>query len=97
VQTGANGSQAQGTLTGANLTVVSFFGTFSPPQARWQFSFTIGERLPDGKALTMNGGAFIRTSDLAGEFNGRIALNDPAADDAIARCQATAFRFALTL
>jgi len=96
VQTGANGSQAQGTLTGANLTIVSFFGTFSPAQARWQFSFTIGERLPDGKALTFNGGAFIRTSDLAGEFNGRIALNDPAAEDAIARCQATAFRFALT-
>src|SRR5262245_32879643 len=77
-QAGVNGSQVQGTLTGANLTVVSFSGSFNPGQSRWNLGFTIGERLPDGKALTFNGGAFIRTSDLAGEFNGRIALNDPA-------------------
>jgi hypothetical protein len=90
------GSQIRGTFPNPNITVVIFIGAFSPAQARWNFSFTIGERLPDGNAVTFNGSAFVRTADFAGEFNGRIALNDPSAEDAIARCDATGFRFALT-
>ena len=92
VQTGL---QVRGTLAGSNLTVVEFSGSFTA-QGRWGLSFIIGERLPDGNALTFNGGAFVRPTDLAGEFGGRIALNNPSATDAIARCEASAFRFALT-
>ena len=94
-QSGANGTQAQGSMPGTNMTVVTFFGNLVPAQERWSFSFTIGERLSDGNAVTFNGSAFIRLSDMAGEFQGRIALNHPMAEDALARCEATGFGFAL--
>ena len=55
----------------------------------------MGERLPDGNALTFNGSAVIRAADLTGTFTGRIALNNPSADDALARCEASGFLFAL--
>jgi hypothetical protein len=92
-----SGAQVQATLSGANLTVVTFSGAFSPLRGgQWNLTVAFGERLPDGNAVTFNGGAFVRPTDLAGEFNGRIALNNPSVEDAIARCEATAFRFALT-
>ena len=94
-QIGANGTQAQGSMPGTNMTVISFFGSFAAPQERWNFSIAIGERLPDGNALTFNVSASIRLADLAGEFTGRIALNNPTADDALARCEGTGFGFAL--
>ena len=95
-QSGTNGTQVQGSMPGTNMTVVGLSGTFQMPQERWNLSFAIGERLPDGNALTFNGSAFIRAADLAGEFGGRIALNNPAAEDALARCEATRFGFALS-
>jgi hypothetical protein len=91
-----SGLQVQGSLAGPNLTVVSFSGSYSTTQGRWNLGVAIGERLPDGNAVTFNGSAFVRPADLAGEFNGRIALNSPSAPDALARCEASAFRFALT-
>jgi len=94
-QSGSNLTLAQGSLPGANMTVVLFAGAFAPPQERWNFNLAIGERLPDGNAVTFNGSAFIRLSDFAGEFSGRIALNNPDADDALARCEASGFTFAL--
>ena len=94
-QSGANLTQAQGSIPGANMTVLSFSGTFAPIQERWNFTFSIGERLSDGNAVTFNGGAFIRLSDFAGEFNGRVALNNPNADDALARCEGSGFTFVL--
>ena len=94
-QTGGNGTQAQGTMPGANLTVLSFAGSFSANQEQWTLGIAIGERLPDGNAVTFNGGAVVRAADLTGTFNGRIALNNPSADDALARCEASGFLFVL--
>jgi len=94
-QSGANLVQGQGSIPSANVTVVAFVGSFTPTQERWNFTFAIGERLSDGNAVTFNGFAFIRLSDFAGEFSGRIALNNPSAEDALARCEASGFSFAL--
>jgi hypothetical protein len=90
-----SGTQVQATVAGANVTVVLFSGSYSA-QGRWNLSVAFRERLPDGNTLSFNGAAFVRPADLAGEFNGRIALSNPSAADAIARCEASAFRFALT-
>jgi hypothetical protein len=91
-----DGLQVQGTLSGGELTVKSFSDRFLGPQSRWSLAFAVGERLSDGNVVTLNGTALIGPEDLEGDFNGRIALNNPSAQDAIARCEATAFRFALT-
>jgi hypothetical protein len=96
VQSGQNGAQALGSIPAPNVTVVSFFGNFLLSPGGWSISFVIGERLPDGNALTMNGSAFIRIDDLTGAFSGRIALNDPAVEGAIAGCSVVGSRFALT-
>jgi hypothetical protein len=96
VQTGQNGAQVVGSIPAANVTVVGFSGSFLLPQARWFLTLAIGERLPDGKALTMNGFATIGTDNLTCEFRGRIALNDPAVEGAIAGCSVTGSRFVLT-
>jgi hypothetical protein len=92
-----SGTQVQGTFPGADITVVNFSGTLV--QAQWSFDFVIGEQLPDGNVLTFStltgGRAVVPAESLAGEFTGRIALNHPASKDALARCEASRFRFAL--
>jgi hypothetical protein len=89
------GSMAAGTFPGAdNITPVQFSATFD--LGVWDVSFVIGEQLPDGKVLTINGAAFVRPTDLAGAFNGRLAITEPSTGDILNRCTASAFRFALS-
>ena len=97
VQSSTNPSVANGSFPGAtNITVVQFFASFSAAQGAWNIEFTIGEPLPDGKNITLNGFASVRASDLAGTFNGRYAIYEPSTGDTLNRCTASGFPFVLT-
>jgi len=93
---GANLSTLNGSFPGApNITVVQFVASLSQ-QGAWNVSFTIGEPLPDGTNLTLNGFASVRNTDLVGTFNGRYAIYEPSTGDTLNRCTANGFPFVLT-
>jgi len=96
VQSGSNPSVATGSFPGApNITVLSFSASFSASQTAWNVSLAMGEPLPDGNNLTVNGFATIRASDLAGTFTGRYAIYEPSTGDTLNRCTANGFPFVL--
>jgi len=91
-----NASLISGTFPGAsNITVVQFTGS-ATPQGNWNITFVIGEQLPDGKVLRVNGSATVRASDLVGTFSGGFAVYDPSTGEPPSRCTALGFPFVLT-
>jgi hypothetical protein len=97
LQSGPNPSVANGSFPGAtNITVMQFSASFVAAQGTWTVSLAIGEPLPDGKNITLNGFASVTASDLVGTFTGRYAIYEPSTGETLNRCTANRFPFVLT-